>query len=497
MSILTENIKLYNPFRNRQVLFSYILLLFCIIMIYASLLLVKLNGDTENLKDVSIIAYFIFLFAMYSIGILVSRTHLDFIIRPFCSCLPNHYKITGIIILLMGFTCSFINSTLYISMTHYTNMTWVYIVNIFFAGLFVYFCTVLLFLFVKNEYKPYIFFACIIIFSILFYSIIHGYFKFTFSDYISFSTFPFIVISLCMMFVIYRSMTRPGFKRRYFSGNNQFSFEPGDPKSAPRINEMHRIKRLSEKDVKPKLVENLFFKTLKNTRYLSRTRAIIAKEYCTLEKFFTMSGWYSWIIILVSFYLITGSLLMGGYAFITGDRVKPDFLFGYLFLPLGLFFLCKMVVSVFTPVYHNLLLPVRLADQFKNYIILLLIQMVIAMIWTVLIVVLSRIIKSNMPQGLMDNSGFIYKPLELSILLWPLVIIPVINAFTYFYEQPFITFSLLLFIAVILFLSLYSIFGVDPFYASASIALAIVISNGFFLLRLWRYWFKKDIEFLN
>ncbi len=50
MSILTENIKLYNPFRNRQVLLNHILLLFCILMVCASLLPVKLNGDTENLK---------------------------------------------------------------------------------------------------------------------------------------------------------------------------------------------------------------------------------------------------------------------------------------------------------------------------------------------------------------------------------------------------------------------------------------------------------------
>jgi hypothetical protein len=289
MSILTENMKLYNPFGNRQVLLNYILLLFCLIMIYTSLLPTKLNGDAQNLKDTSIVAYFILLFAIYSLGIAVSRVYLDIITKPFASCLPDNYKIIGKIILLTGFTNNLIYSTLYIAMTHYMNMTWVYYLNIFFSGLFVYFGVVLFFLFIKNEHKKYITFISIFILLMVLGSVIDGDIKFTFSDYISFSTIPLITISLCMMSVIYVSMIKPEFKIKYFSGNNPFSFEPIDPKSAPKINEELRIKELPEKKSKPGILEKSFFKLLMKTKHLSDARIIISKKYCTLDKFFTLT----------------------------------------------------------------------------------------------------------------------------------------------------------------------------------------------------------------
>ncbi len=497
MSIFIENIKLYNPFGNRNILLNYILLIFCTIMLYASLLTVKLNGDTENLKDLSIVSYFIFLFTIYSLGIAVSRIHLDFITKPFASCLPDNYKITGIIILLTGFTNILIYSTLYIAMTHYMNMTWVYYINIFFSGLFVYFGVVLFFLFIKNEYKKYIIFISIFIILMVLGSVIDGDIKFTFSDYISFSTIPFITITLCMMSIIFTSMIKPEFKIKYFSGNNPFSFEPIDPKSAPKINEELRIKELPEKKSKPGILEKSFFKLLMKTKHLSDARIIISKEYCTLDKFFTLTGWYSWIIILTGLYLITAILLLSGYAPFSDEPERNLFFIKHVLLHVGIFFLCYMVVSEFIPVYHNLLLPVGRQGQFRSTLFIFLIQIAIAILWLFVVIAISWLIKGNIQPESYNNSGFIYNPLGFPLLLWPLVIIPTLDIFIYYNEKPCSIITMLVFLAVLMALSLYSILGLNPFYASISMALAIVISNGFYIGRLYSYWFKKDIELLD
>ena len=71
------------------------------------------------------------------------------------------------------------------------------------------------------------------------------------------------------------------------------------------------------------------------------------------------------------------------------------------------------------------------------------------------------------------------------------------DIFIYNHENPCSFIIALIFLAVLLALSLYSVFAVNPFYASTAMALAIVISNGFFIFRLWRYSIKKDIELLD
>jgi hypothetical protein len=339
--------------------------------------------------------------------------------------------------------------------------------------------------------------AGIIIFYILLDSILDGDIKFDFSEYISVSLIPLIIISLLMMFTIYKSMTRPGIKRIYFTGKHPFSFEPVDPKSAPKINEAIRINGLSEKRFKPGIFERIFIKTLKNKKYFSDARTIIAKEYCALDKFFTLTGWYSWIVILTGIIIITAVLLLSGYSPFPVDQEGMHFLLKYALLPTGIFFVCYKVVSGFIPVYHNILLPFGRHRQFRSNLYLFLIQIALAVLWFLVVILISWLIKSKTLAPSVNNSGFTYDTLGLSVLIWPIVFIPALDIFMYYFNILCSCIRMLIFLAVLLALSLYSIFGVDPFYASSTIALAIVISNGFFIERLWRYWFKKDIELLD
>ncbi|MBN1905388.1 MAG: hypothetical protein JW927_09845 [Deltaproteobacteria bacterium] len=114
-----------------------------------------------------------------------------------------------------------------------------------------------------------------------------------------------------------------------------------------------------------------------------------------------------------------------------------------------------------------------------------------------MVILIAKVFKDYIPGFTIAGVSFNYTAPGFSMILWALVIIPVMDIFMFNFEKPCSFMTMLIFLAVLLALSLYCVFGVNPFYASSAMALAIVISNGFFIERLWRYWFKKDIELLD
>lgn len=292
-------------------------------------------------------------------------------------------------------------------------------------------------------------------------------------------------------------MAKEGFKRKYFSLKNTYSFETIDPKSASQLEEKIRIKELPEKHAEAGIIERIFFRIIKDTSYLNNTRLFMGKLYCTLDKYFTLKSWYSLISIAIKLYFVTAFLLLSGYcnssgSYETAFEMKKHF----ILMPI-LGYLCYLVVSALTPVFHNHLLPAGRSEQLRNSITVWFIHLTVSVFWILIVILISWIMRDNMKAFDMDGLSLIYKPPGLSLLLWPVVFVPLFNIYSYRSQSPGIDALLLLLTPIMIIIDIFSFLPVDPINRTLLTALPVFIANGFFFIMVRRNWFRKDLEILN
>ncbi|MFC1838999.1 hypothetical protein ACFL1N_05410 [Thermodesulfobacteriota bacterium] len=317
-------------------------------------------------------------------------------------------------------------------------------------------------------------------------------FIFSVDYFIFYSSIPLVFFTILLLFAVWKMLSHPDLKRMLFLKDLNFTFTPeGGFSNAIQLNEMLKLRLLSDRIEKESTIENLFYKVIKGLPYLNISRSIAGRLYSMLDRYYTLNERYFRTSFLIKIIITTLLIFSTGYYLTPGNfgGVPASDITTLLILVI----LCMMVCSVLTPVSHNHLLPKGRSDQFLSSIIVWLIHPMAAIIWTLVIIILSWVMGNHMPDFTLAGFHFKYHPLESSLIIWPLVIVPVLDTFWYCTENLLSVIIMILFIAILITLSIFSLLTVHIEYRIILIAISILLANGFFINRLRRYWFRKDI----
>jgi hypothetical protein len=287
-------------------------------------------------------------------------------------------------------------------------------------------------------------------------------------------------------------LSHPDLKRILFSKDLNFTVTPeGGFSNAIQLHEMLKLKLLSDRIEEESSIEKLFYKVINGLPYLNISRSIAGRLYSILDRYYTLNECYFRTSFSIKIIFITLLIFSSGYYLTPGNfgGVPASDITQQLILVI----LCLMVCSILTPAPHNHLLPKGRSDHFLSSIIVWLIHPIIAIIWTMAIIIVSWILGNHMPDFTLAGFHFKYHPLEMSLIICPLIIVPALNTFWYCTENLLSVIIMILFITILITLSIFSLLMVHIEYSIILIAISILLANGFFIYRLRRYWFKKDI----
>ncbi len=315
-------------------------------------------------------------------------------------------------------------------------------------------------------------------------------------------TLPLLLLSIVLIHVLWKILFNPEFIRALITNDSPLNLSYS-PKKAVHMGEAYRLKKLSLRVEMESPVDRLFIKRLNKLPYLSMRRSVMAKLYCMIDRYYTVNEKYL-KIRLTSFVMTLFIICITGYNSYPGIFDKTHGFISSFLIKLNFFMIfpallspCFIVVMLLNPIKINHLFPEGRSEHFCSSLIIWLLKPVIVVAWMAVGILIAKVLKDYIPDFTLAGVSFNYVGPDFSLILWALILIPVINTFMYYDEKPCSFITMLVFLAVLLALSLYSIFAVNQFYASTAMALAIVISNGFFIERLWRYWIKKDIVLLD
>ena len=491
MSILHANLKLYYPVKNIYFFLNSVYQFFALLGI-----LVIWWGKKQSAMDnqYSLIYLIPLSISMFMLGTMTAGIQLDVLTKPFSSCLPNHNKIPSRIIFLIGIIANLFYGFIYLLLPHPAGLKGIlYFITIFAIGLSIYFFTAFWAFYIQNERQKGLTFICCIILFFVLLSILSGLnvLIFSFDYFILYSSMPLAFFLLLLMFALWKMLTHPDLKRIYFSKDYPMINDQDSYTTATLLNEKLLLSRMSEKAEKESPIERFFLKFIERLPILNIRRSIAGRLYCMLERYYAFNERYFRTSLSIKIILTTLLLFFTGYQLTPGNfgGVPASDITHVLILVIP----CIAIHSIFTPVSHNQLLPIGRHDQFWSSIIVWLLQPILAILWIFILIILSWILGNHIPGITLAGFYFTYHSLELSLILWPLVIIPVLNTFWYYFENLRNAIVMILLLLILFALSLFSLLTTHFEYRIILIALSILLANGFFINRLSRYWFRKDL----
>ncbi len=508
MSILTENIKLYNPLNNRFMQFNSCILVILFLFIFLS------AGDYQNKMPEALsgnnqpffpIMFYLFL-SMFYFGAMIAIIQAEVMTKPFASCLPSLHRISAMVVLLSGLIANLIYLAVFIYLPAPTSINGLlYYTSIFACGLLFYFMAAYFTLYVQFK-RERAFLAIFTTFFLVCLISVMTVLEITYSldSLLLYISIPILLLCIWSLYALLKMIVNPDFKRSLILNPNLFNLSFSAHTTA-QIREIYTLRKLSSSEEKESPISRLLLSRLENQIFLSINKSIIARIYSVLDRYYTINKKYLSIRLTIYIIIISIFLCLTGYQISPmGYEKSHEFMIFYFTKIIPLFcilivllFPCSFIVLALNPEKNNHLFPEGRSEHFCSSLIICLLKPVIVVAWMSLAILTANAIKDYIPGFTLAEISFNYVGPDFSLILWALIIIPAMNIFIYYDEKPCSLITLLVFLAVLLALSLYSIFGLNPFYASIAMALAIVISNGFFIDRLWRYWFKKDIELLD
>jgi hypothetical protein len=492
MSILRANLRLYYPVKSiyffLNAVYQFLALLGILVIWWGN----KQSAMDNQYSLMYLIPLFI---SMFMLGAMTTGIQLDVLTKPFSSCLPNHHKIPSRIIFLIGIIANLFYGFIYLLLPHPAGLKGIlYFITIFTIGLSIYFFTAFWAFYIQNDrQKGLIFICCMILFFVL-VSMLLGLNVLIFSfDYlILYSSIPLVFFLLLLMFALWKMLVHPDLKRIYFSKDYPMINDQDSYTTATLLNEKLLLSRMSEKVEKESLIGRFYLKYIERLPILNIRRSITGRLYCMLERHYAFNERYFRTSLSIKIILTTLLLFFTGYQLTPGNfgGVPASDITHVLILVIP----CIAVHSIFTPVSHTQLLPIGRYNQFWSSVIVWLIQPIIAILWVFIIIILSWILENHMPGiTLAGFSYFTYHPLALSLILWPLVIIPVLNTFWYYVVNLRSAIVMILLSLILFALSLFSLLTAHIEFRIILIDLSILLANSFFINRLARYWFRKDL----
>lgn len=491
MSILTENMKLYNPSGNRYIFGQTISLL--IIFLTACLIGVWSQNNVKISQSMATLAIFFFLGSMVMLGISIARVQLDILTKPFSYCIPEQHKIINKIIYLIGIPFDLLYCVLFYFIFRPTGFkVIIYFLTAFSVGFIVFLIALWLQFILKNEHKKYI--LCLFMITMLYSNSqnIVDFSIFSFDVFLSYSLLSITFFVIFLSFVVYLFFNNHNFKKKYLSGKNAISFEPIEPQSREQVNYVLALNRLSVKVEKDKLFEYLFFKKIQYFKHYSKTRSIISKIFCQVDRYITMYEKYFSIRLLAGLTFPSLALLLLGYDMRKFFDGSFEYLVGFFIICIP----CYLITSILAPVFNNHLLPKGRSEQFWNNITILIVQLIVSLTWFLFIILISKNIGGNMPVLTLSGISMPYKTLEISFIFWPMVIIPLFDIFKYNSKSPDIAYILFIMAFILGILGIVILIGSSIYkpVALIFIFICILFANGVFINMLRHRCFKKDLD---
>ena len=497
MSIIIENIKLYNPFNNRYLFFNYTILIIMLFMLAAGI------GKNELVKAFSnnqwpFIHMFFLIISMYSLGTITTMVQVEILTKPISSCLPDQNKIAVTTLFLIGIFANLVYFIVFLLLPRPAGLKGVlYLLSIPAFGLLLFFLGSLLSFYMHIERQKgsvafVVFMLCLIALGPL--SAIHG-FTFDFEYFLFYGSIPMLFFVMLFLFALWKRLLQPDMKRIFFARDLTLNLD-FSPTKATQLQEVFMLKGLSEKVEKENRIDDIFFVRIKKLPYLNIKRSVVAGLYCILDRYCTLNGRFLRSSSLIKFLIPTILLILSGY--IDSDEITGIEAFYRHFITCLIFSTpCFLVVGTLNPVLHNHLFPEGRFNHFCKSMIIWLAKPLIVIIWTSLVILVAWCLKELMPGFTLAGIYFQYNVPVLSLIVWQLVLILVMDIFGYYFENPCSLITMVLFVAILLVLYLFSFFTDNQIHRFISMVLAILLANGFFMERLARHWFRKDIGFLN
>ena len=250
------------------------------------------------------------------------------------------------------------------------------------------------------------------------------------------------------------------------------------------------VNRLSTREIKKSPTEKLFLKIIKIFSFFNTSRAIALDIYSMIDRFYTF---YKRRTLISAILLPTIFVFLSGYDIEINNSIII-FDWNSLISFLTSFMLCIIVSSILTSPPHNMLLPKGRSIQFRSKMGWWLMNPLLATVWSLLIIQLSRITAALMPDIIIMGHAFKYKPLETSTILWPLIIFPMIAKVTKGHNGWGNLTGYFLYFFVFLALSASGFLSTNSSYWQISFSVAIIIFNSLFIISNANYWFRKDFE---
>lgn len=497
MSTLIANLKLYNPFNNRYLLFNYILL---IILFFFFATKIDQHELTEafNNNQFPLAHMFLFFVSMDLFGTITATIQMDILTKPFSSCLPDQTKTAARTLFLAGIIANLIYFFVFLLLPYPTGLKGIlYLLSIPVLGFLLFFIGAFLSFYIQIERKKGLtaLLANIIFLVILILISEQKSFTFDFEHFIFYSSIPLLFFVWLLLLAVWKRFLHPDFRRMLFSKDSTFNFDFSTTK-ATQLNERFRLRDLSTTVEKEKPIDNIFLKLIKSTPYFGIKRSVAAGIYCILDRYCTLNERFFLSSSLIKFIIPTLLLFLSGYI-TSAVMVRTEAFSRNIIILIILSIPCFLIIEIFSPVFHNQLLPEGRSKHFCSSIFIWLIKSLIILAWISLVILSAWGLRKYMPEFTWAGIDFEYNIPNFTIILWLLVLIPVMDLFMYYFEKPCNVLTMIFFLAILLGLSLFNSFTINPAYSFISMVLAILLANGFFIERLARHWLKKDIDLLN
>ena len=210
MSILSANVKLYNPFGNRYLFIFPLCQLFALFVILGAALcenhLLEEGFEKNQLQLITMLCIF---GPMFILGSTTASIQLDILTKPFSLCLPNHNKIPGRITFRTGIIANLFYCAIFLLLPHPAGLKGIlYIIMIPAIGLSSYFIGVLLTFYAQRERQKgtAIIFCVGMIILLLFLLNNLNIFVFSVDYFIFYSSIPLILFDMLLLFALWKML---------------------------------------------------------------------------------------------------------------------------------------------------------------------------------------------------------------------------------------------------------------------------------------------------
>ncbi len=506
MTVITENIKTHNPFRNRITGFqAFTQMMFPFILLNSFCRNAMEKAIEANLFPGIVVLFFISMFLLSS---MVAVTQLELLSKPFSSCLPNQGKVQKNIYLLSESAAVLLYGIILFVLPHPSGFTGIlYFVSNLSIGILLFtFGSFATFYIQKNREKGiWLFITPVIIMAAgLFLGCLDIIpFAMRLDKFLYYFTAPLFVLTVFAIFYLNRYMTGYDFTKglalKNFSMPNQ-----GSTVSSMEATDKFIMDRLSDNaEEKETAIDRIFTKINKKYPQPSIIKSAAGKLYCVLDRYLTINKRQTAPVLLFKLIILSALPLLTGYQvnlFDVSYAAAEIANFLKAMLNMIIIFMAMLMFSitistVLRPFNHNQLFPEGRLQRFCSTIIPWLIKQSVIASWVFLIIFSSHFFAGIMPVIDFSNLELQYNVPDFSVVLYTLVIVPVFDLFMFYYEKPCSVIAMIIYLLSLAVLSFYSLLNAGTAAGHLALILAVLISNGFFIERLAVHTLKKDINF--